>query len=353
MQVDSSNVAQQDTLIRILQDTVAPVGEPIEESITDTGTQQENLVPEPSVARPVIQTQRETVPASRNRIQTEIEQESEISDTVQVIEETKEEPFVPIELFPNLRFKDSAIYKAKSNAFSENISSKFKTEITEKERYTRKSAEKGWVFGISILSALLLIVVRVYFQKYLSTIISSSVNFQLADKLIREKSILVRRVFTLLNINFLISASLFIYIGLKRLDINLGFLSNLYLFLVIFGCLFLVLFIRLILMNIIAGLFESQALFREFIHNSYLLNKNLGLYLLPLVISIFYLPLVYADIVFFVALGLVILTFIYRYFRSLQIILKHKVLYFYTILYLCTLEILPALVGVKFVLSLR
>lgn len=351
MQIDSLIVIQQDTLIQAVQDTVTPVSAAIEELETDTLNTRENLVPDTPIIEQTIQAKTETF--SIIQLPSNEAQEFVSTDTTVRADKTKEETFLPIELFPNLRAKDSAIFSAKSEGFNASIVSKFQTEITNKERSTQKSAEKGWVFGISILSALLLIIVKVYFQKYLSTIISSSVNFQLADKLIREKSILVRRVFTLLNINFMVAASLFIYIGIRRLGITFGSFSSFYIFLIILACLFMVLFIRLIIMNIIAGLFASRTLFREFIHNTYLLNKNLGLYLLPLSISIFYLPGVYADIVFFAALSLVILTFVYRYLRSVQIILKHKVLYFYTILYLCTLEILPALAGIKFVLSLR
>ncbi len=352
MQVDSLSVQTQDTISQIVTDSLVTTHESVQIQSVDTIQEQKQTTSTPIRVIPT-QTQNRTIIAPKKEQTTVVSVDSINQETVLESKESCSEEYSPFSLFSNLRLEDSSIYKVKYTSTLVQPSSELKKEMNLISRNTEKSTEKGWVFGIAIVSTLLLIIIRVYFQKYLTTVIVSSVNFQLADKLIREKNILVRRVFIILNINFLVSASLYIYLIVKRIGINTSQFFDFSLYLFIFALLFSILFIRIIILNIVAGLFDSRPLFKEFIHNTYLLNKNLGLYLLPMVVSIFYLPRFYSEIVFYMATVLVVFSFIYRYLRSLQIILKHKVLYFYTILYLCTLEILPALVGIKFVLSLR
>jgi len=70
---------------------------------------------------------------------------------------------------------------------------------------------------------------------------------------------------------------------------------------------------------------------------------------------IFIIPYVHQYIIGkIIILGLIVLFSMYfvRITRSIQIIIKKDVLLFYTILYLCTLEILPVLIGIKLVKSL-
>lgn len=354
MQVDSIRVQTQDTTSIISSDSIVPAIPPAHLS---ADTNNEPVVREQTITQPV---QIITAP-QKNESKQEARQETPIQSVTKIeqnsIIEKKEvihNEYLPFSLYSNLISDDSSTYKHHfRGAITNDSTIDLKTELRQVVREKVRSTEKGWVFGLAVFSTFLLIIVRVYFHKYLSTIIASFVNFQLAEKLIREKNILVRRVFTLLNINFLIATSLYIYLIIKRVGVYTETLNDFFLFIFILAILFSVLFVRLIILNIVAALFDSQPLFREFIHNTYLLNKNLGLYLLPMVISVFYLSSFYAEIIFYLCTILVIISFIYRYLRSLQIILKHKVLYFYTILYLCTLEILPALVGIKFVLSLR
>lgn len=347
MQADSLNVQIQDTLPQTNVDTATPVN----------GTEQ--VIPAETAQVPVTNTVSQrpattTLNANTRSFQSAQStiEETRVNDTV-VKEVVEKEEYQPISLYPNLVSSDSSVYKVKPKEVEIFSRYELSTGIKVEPRNTNRSQENGWVFGIALFSALLIIIVKVYFQKYLSIVLTSAVNFQLADKLIREKNILVRRVFVILNINFLAATSLYIYLLINRLGIQSPNFNGFLLYLLVFALLFSILFIRLFFLNFVAGLFDSRPLFREFIHNTYLLNKNLGLYLLPLVLSIFYLQGIYAEIIFYTATFLVAFSMVYRYLRSIQIILKHKVFYFYTILYLCTLEILPALVGLKFVLSLR
>lgn len=267
----------------------------------------------------------------------------------------KEEP-VPnaFELYPILKqSNDSAVVNLPDASLKKLFSSALSNYTGDKALTKRMSNDKGWISGIILLIVLILVITRLYFQKYLSPIFASVFNIQVAEKLLREKSVLVRRVFFLLNLVFLLSSSLFIYLCILHFNIQIPIQNKFLVFLSITGLLFLFLVIRLVLQNTVGIIFESTGLFKEFIHNTYLINKNLGLYILPMVISVFYLKQPFAEIIFYISGGLIVISQLYRYIRALQIILKQNVFLLYSILYLCTLEILPALVGIKFVLSLR
>jgi hypothetical protein len=213
--------------------------------------------------------------------------------------------------------------------------------------------KNGWILGFGLISICLLVVIRIYFQKYLTSIISSLFNAQITEKLAHEKNVLIRRVFVLLNLNFCIATSLYFYFMVKMLNLSVPVNSKILIILSIFVLLLLFLLVRLLIYYTIGFVFDSLPLFKEYIHNTYLLNKILGLFLLPLVIIVFYLQQNIAEIVFYICSGMIIITLLYRYLRAIQLILRNKVFLFYSFLYLCTLEILPVLIGIKFILSLR
>lgn len=333
---DSIQVTTNDSAGTIPQDSIASSNPVITETPVPIKT---NLRQVPKIN--VVSEQAES------EVMEQVTQDSLVNDTKQ---ETIYEPF---SLFSSLKEKDSSIIK-----LDHQLPSAFKTTITEdftgtKPLNSHSVLEKGWILGIAVFSLIIFLIVKIYFQKYLSSIITSTVNIQIAEKLMREKNVLIRRVFTLLNLNFAISASLFLYLVLNRFNILVITERNFLSFLILFGILGFVLSARYIVILIIGNTFNSLRLFREYLHNTYLINKNLGLYLLPLTISIFFLQAPLKDIAFYFSFVIVSISLIYKYIRGLQILMKYKVFLFYSILYLCTLEIVPALVGLKFVLSLR
>jgi len=272
---------------------------------------------------------------------------SELSDSTYIVEEK----FKAYTFFTDE--KDSSIVTLKRNTF-ENFYSEKEVSFTAGELLNKKKTfEKGWILGFGITSIIILLIIRINFQRQLSSILSSVVNFQIAEKLLRERNILTRRAYFLLDLNFLIGGALLCYIICQRLGINVY--GNTYLWQLIFLIILIasVLIIRNSILKIIGFLFNSAPLFREYIHSSSLLNKSLGLYLLPLAISTFYIRQPFSDLIFYTSLGILFLTILYKYLRGLQIIMKYKFFYLYTILYLCSLEILPVLLGAKFILSLR
>ncbi len=210
----------------------------------------------------------------------------------------------------------------------------------------------NWTLLIGFLSVLLLIGLKSYYQKFVNQVINTIVNFQLADKLLREKNIIARRAFFMMNINFVLIFGLFLLLLASYWQIRL---TNHYFYdyLIILALIISVLLARLLLLYLTGIIFETRQIINEQVHNSYLINKNLGLVLLPLVFTAVYTTQTISHIILFTGLILFAIATLYRLIRGFQIILRSGVLFYYAILYLCTLELLPLVIGSKILISLR
>jgi hypothetical protein len=95
-----------------------------------------------------------------------------------------------------------------------------------------------------------------------------------------------------------------------------------------------------------------QNVMAEYIHSTFVINKGLAITLFPIIILQHYLPPGWGHYILFVGGFIVATAFIVKALRAYQIIIRRDLLLFYLILYLCTLEILPFLLGYKVVKAL-
>ena len=110
--------------------------------------------------------------------------------------------------------------------------------------------------------------------------------------------------------------------------------------------------LRVALLRITGYLFLNYNLFSEYIHNSFVVNKGTGIILFPVVITAHYFPVPLVSIVLLAGLFILVISVILKSIRAYQIIKRKDVVLFYLILYLCTLEFLPLLLGYKIIISL-
>ena len=210
-------------------------------------------------------------------------------------------------------------------------------------------SQLNWSLCIGFISIVLLLSLKIMYGKFLNLVLNSSINYQIADKLLREKNIIVKRAFLLLNINYLLIFSLFTVLLLDIFDVSLNesFIMN---YLIIFGLIAAYMTLKLIANSVIAFVFESYPAINQQIHNSFLINKNMGLFLFPLVIVTIYASPGAAKVLLFTGLGILFIGLIIKTIRGIKIILRNDILFFYAILYLCTLELLPLLLGLKLIM---
>jgi len=340
VQTDSLNI-QIDT-IPVLPDTSAQEPQLVE--IADT------------VAEPVVEVEQPVYKPVKPIAEVVVEKPVPQINTDSIIRDSilkSHEAINPFKPFIHSQSGDSAKVHKTAESVPVFQSQQFTGQTISELRNPSRVFEKEWVFGISIFITLLIIIVRVYYEKYLQTIFSSLLNIQIAEKLMRDKNVIVKRGNWLLNICFIFSLGLYVYITAERFSLVLPFQNAFFKYFYLVLIIAAILVGRFILIQVTAFIFDSLPVYREYMHNSFILNKNLGLYLMPLMASYFYVPSALGHAFYIAATVIIMLTVVFRYFKALQIIFKHNVFLFYSILYLCTLEILPALVGIKFVLTLR
>jgi hypothetical protein len=210
----------------------------------------------------------------------------------------------------------------------------------------------NWTLIIGLLSVILLMGLKTYYQKFVNQIVNTMVNFQLADKMLREKNIVVRRAYFMMNLNFVLMLGLFIMLLENYAQIQLT-KHYFYDYLIILAAIIVILLLRLLLLYLGGFIFETRQAINEQIHSSYLINKNLGLLLLPFVFTAVYTNHIISNIILVTGLIIIAIATLYRLMRVFQIILRNGVLLYYAILYLCTLELLPLVIGSKFLILLR
>ena len=205
---------------------------------------------------------------------------------------------------------------------------------------------------LSILGAMLIIQVRRLQRSVFSNIVGAVFSTQVADRVLREKNLLSRRTYFILNIYVVISISLFLWIVTHKeifvfdyINLNINYWKLLGLFVIL-------LLIRHAIYYIFAEIFLAREMVRQFIHNNYLSLKALGLFILPIAFGTFYSKGVFAEVLYYIGLLLILSYLVLRFLKGFQIMHQNRVSILYSILYLCTLEILPIILGVKYLMSL-
>jgi hypothetical protein len=205
-----------------------------------------------------------------------------------------------------------------------------------------------WLFVIIIGSLVLLAWLKLFYYKFLDQIMQSVSNYQLSGKLLRDQNIFSKRVAIALNLNFVFIGGAFVYLIFAYYNLRPFLLNDILSYLSYSGCLVVLLIVRFVVLHITGYIFDNHQLFREYLHQIFLIYKNLGIYLIPLVIGLAYIR---ENLrVYFIYLGFILVfsAYLLRFFKGVRILMNKDVLIFYLILYLCTLEILPFLILYRF-----
>jgi len=216
----------------------------------------------------------------------------------------------------------------------------------------RTKTNNDWLFGIFLFLTLLFIWVKVFYGKFFFTLASSIKSYQISVKLYREKNVLTQRVSILMNFIYLITLSIFIF----QLSAYFHLLEKQFtpfrLFLVSFNLVILYALGRMFVLYSTGFIFQAQGVISEYTHSTYVINKGLGILLFPIVIMFQYFPVEVLPVIIILGSVCIITGIFFKVIRAYQIINRREVLIFYLILYLCTLEILPFLLGYKLATSL-
>ena len=205
-----------------------------------------------------------------------------------------------------------------------------------------------WLLGIIIGSLVLLAWLKLFYHKFLNQMMQSVSNYQLSVKLLRDQNLFSKRVAIALNINFVFIGGAFIYLIFGYYNLRPFQINDPLSYLCYSGCLMLLLLVRHVILHITGYLFDKHYVFREYLHQIFLIYKSMGIYLIILVIGLAYIR---DELrIYFIYLGIILVFSAYflRLFKGVRILMNKDVLIFYLILYLCTLEILPFLILYRF-----
>jgi hypothetical protein len=216
----------------------------------------------------------------------------------------------------------------------------------------RNEMTYDWLLGIFLFLVVLFVWIRTFYSKFFSTLGNALLSYHLSLKLFEERNVLLQRVSIVLDFIYVIVFSVFLFEFVEYFGFLGTKMKGFNLFLLLLNIVMMYAILRTIVLRLTGSLFLARPLFSEYIHNTLVINKGLGIALFPVVVLAQYLPNNLIPVVLVLGFIVVAAAFILKSLRSYQIILRRDVLIFYLILYLCTLEILPLLLGFKFVKTL-
>lgn len=174
---------------------------------------------------------------------------------------------------------------------------------------------------------------------YLQTLFGTAFNNRQLVNNIRENLNLNRPTSILLNLTYFTSLAAIIWRLMKT--------NQDYFILVFLAAIIVLSFIKLILIRTVSFLINVKIGLYEHILNHLIFFQIAGIILTPILIFTHYVPASYVNSVLIFLLFIVALFVITREIQSLARAVQYKISIFYIILYLCTLELLPLVVGIR------
>ncbi len=206
------------------------------------------------------------------------------------------------------------------------------------------------LFYISFGILLLLAIMRLAFYKYFSDMFRAFFNPVLSQRQLKEQLSQTPFPSFLLNIFFAIAGGFYFFLILKHYNYIVSY-NPLYLITAFILLVGIVYFFKYLFLRLAGWLFGSSALIDGYIFVIYLINKVMGIALLPFIIIMAFCPPEIATISLYAAFSLMLLLITYRYIRAYGLI-KNYIYFskFHFFLYLCAFEIAPILIIGRLVL---
>jgi len=199
----------------------------------------------------------------------------------------------------------------------------------------------AWMFIFLFLLVGIFAWIRMYYGTILLQTIKASANFQIASRMFQDNSLLNKQLDNVLYLFYFLSAGFVLYVAEIRLHFLPYGLSGPRLYFINFGFLTGYFMARVVLVNLAGFLFNRTRIFREYLYNTFIFNKLLGITMVPLLVFVVYTTGILREVFQWTALVTVSAIFLMRIIRSIVFSFKKDVPIFYMFLYLCALELAP------------
>lgn len=206
-----------------------------------------------------------------------------------------------------------------------------------------------WMVGVFVLCLFVLAWLRIYYNKFLGRTLSAAIDFKESARMFRDNHLLSGQVDLALNFIFVINVGLFVFHFINFYNIRVFSANNFVNFLTFSG-ITLGIFLAKSVINKLIGFVSTNGDFvEEYSHNIFIYNKAIGIILLPITLGIPFMAELPASIFIKIGLGLFFIFFLMRLIRGIRVFWAKRISPFYMILYLCTFEILPVLIGYRLI----
>lgn len=202
-----------------------------------------------------------------------------------------------------------------------------------------------WGAAILFFSFTLIVILRVFDYRKLALLFNGFFRASSVSVMYREEYSLTSRISVLLLVNYLLVFPLFIWQVMGHFGAVREGLTGFTMISVIILCVYLV---KIIATKILGNIFEVKEASSEYVYNILLFNKTIGLILFPVCLLLAYARQIPPEILIWTGIVSWCLILVYRLLRVILIgFANSSVSFFYIILYLCTLEIIPFIVILK------
>ncbi len=226
----------------------------------------------------------------------------------------------------------------------------YKESIPYQAGVAKQGQVQSWMLALLLFGFGSLAFVRAVYRKRYSMLFQAFVNWKISKQIIRYEKVYTHPVNLLLMLNFILIVPLFLSTYyFKTHQPEQGTFELFVLFLI---PLLAYLLIKLIAYQFTAWLLEEKEAVAEYIFQTNLFNKYLGVVYLILTSLLIYSP-IRIEFLFHSALIILLFFLVFQLIRGALIGFQQNKSLFLIIVYLCTLEILPWLVLGKWVNNLQ
>ncbi len=219
----------------------------------------------------------------------------------------------------------------------------------------RADNNPDWLLGVFFVILILLARIRLYFGKYIIPIIYSGISIQSFQNLYRNRNSHYIQAGINFHLIFFLTTGLFLFqmFGIYWPEPGRGSPPGIRAYLVIILILAGWLLLKYIVHWLIGLISDEKSLFNENYHSVLLYNKTMGVFLIPVVLGLAYIDSPVSKFLVYAGVGIIIIIYILRIFRLIILFISNRVSIFYSIMYLCALEILPVLILFRILFPLK
>ncbi|MFK8104910.1 MAG: DUF4271 domain-containing protein [Saprospiraceae bacterium] len=214
-----------------------------------------------------------------------------------------------------------------------------------------KSADNNFLFGIVAFMLILLTLLVTLYRSLLQKIYRAFLNDNFLAMIHREEGSIVSIPYLILYFMFFVNGGIFVFLLLRfygQLDENL--------FKTLCQCIFGlmgVFFLKHLSLKVMANVFPVAKEIKQYSFMIIIFSIILGITLVPVNIMVAYLPAAASHWIIYLTFLVILLIYLFRALRGIFLSSKYITFYkFHFFMYLCTVEIAPVLILVKFGLIL-